>query len=653
MYFCSAETILPGRRRHQDLMPGIGLLSALLLLFLSLPQVGQQPDVHGDSLVRQDRFDQVISRLNFRNADLRDVLRGLAAKYKLNLIVDTQLERKLTINLIDVTLRDALNYLVDEHQLLMQQNGSIYRISALPAPPEPEKVWQIEYAGGLLSATFENDDIQQAMTEVARRSEVTILIDRRVSGEISGRIHQLPLERGLDQLLRANGYLLRKTDTIYRVERQFSSTDKTNQSGSSLWVKVQKNKIDIELRGAVLSEVIDELARQTGTNFFMLGQPAKPINARASGLTLEECLYFILAENDYTYKLAGEIYLIGDKNNKTLISSQLIRLKNLKVDTVIDMLPAKAMEKAELKEIREHNALLVNGARDVINEIENIVRALDHPIPQIFLEVLVIDYQFGDRKERGIRMGRNADAANDSTLATGIEEWVPGINFFRSGKDIKDWFGKNFGLLGGINIGQLPDDFYLQVEALDRLNRLNVRSKPQLTTLNGHSAELVIGETRYFKLISTTPFFDRPEEGFVPRTTNERFEQIEINTTLKITPWVSASGEITIEITPEFRSANEAENEPGVPPSIRTRSLNSTVRVRDGETIVLGGLIEDREVYSSQQVPILGRIPLLGRLFRHSSKAEFKNELLIYVTPRLSNYDPWMPMGANPGQYKP
>ena len=187
-------------------------------------------------------------------------------------------------------------------------------------------------------------------------------------------------------------------------------------------------------------------------------------------------------------------------------------------------------------------------------------------------------------------------------------------------------------------MGKLPDDFYLRINALDRLDKINIRSRPQLTTLNGHAAELIIGETRYFKLVSQTPFYEQPDQGYTPRTTNERFEKIEINTTLRMTPWVSSSGEITVEINPEFRSINDEQQVAELPPNIRTRALKATVRVRDGETIVLGGLIEEQNFSTSTQVPLLGKIPLIGRLFRNQHSGTSTSELLIYVTPRLSGF---------------
>jgi type IV pilus assembly protein PilQ len=104
---------------------------------------------------------------------------------------------------------------------------------------------------------------------------------------------------------------------------------------------------------------------------------------------------------------------------------------------------------------------------------------------------------------------------------------------------------------------------------------------------------------------------------------------------LTITPWVSASGEITTEIKPEFSTPKNFDNENNTPPIIDHRILESTVRLRDGETIILGGLVHTDDSESHYKFPILGDIPGLGQLFRNRSKNKSKTKLMIYITPHL------------------
>ena len=623
------------------------LLGILLFCASSPEMVARQAPPTEETTISEDAFSRIIEVLSFKNTEIKDVLRGMATKYNANILVADDVQQRLTLHLVDVTVGDALDFIVADNGLQLEKFGNIYKISNKPPPAPAPKTWNASFEDNLLSADFREDNIREALHYVATISDQTILLDRDISGSISGRINAIAFEDGLFQLLQANGYRLRKRNNAYLVQRMRNTVTTERKGGgsqkSSLWINAHQNKIDFEATDVALKPFLDELAAQTDINIFLMGEPKGSINARANGLSLEECLNYILLEHDFTYKKSGDIYLIGDKSNKGLTSSRLVRLNNLKADGILEMLPKKSVQKAELSIIKEHNALLINGAQDVLSEIEDIIQRLDKPIPQIFLEVLVIDYRLNDTHEFGIEAGIGEPSSRDSSssLLGSLTGLIPGIDLFRTGGEINNFLKKNKPF-EGFNIGKLPDDFYLTVHALDQVDKLNIRSKPQLTTLNGHEAELVIGETRYFKLISQTPFYEEAGQGYTPRTTNERFQTIDINTSLKITPWVSASGEITIEINPEFNAAGDDAVAGELPPNIRRRALSSTVRLHDGETIVLGGLIEERDIESSSQVPLLGRIPVLGRLFKNSIKRKEKNELIIYVTPHLSYSDNWM-----------
>ena len=113
-------------------------------------------------------------------------------------------------------------------------------------------------------------------------------------------------------------------------------------------------------------------------------------------------------------------------------------------------------------------------------------------------------------------------------------------------------------LFGLGKIVRLPDDFFARIRALSVEGRASIRSRPQIATLNGHTASLTIGTTQYYLLRSQTPY-QSPSTVLLQQS--QRFEKIEANVVLDITPWVSASGEITADIRPEF-SAPVGEFDP-------------------------------------------------------------------------------------------
>jgi type IV pilus assembly protein PilQ len=457
--------------------------------------------------------------------------------------------------------------------------------------------------------------------------------DRSVGGHISGLVQNLPFEEALFHLLKNNGFHFNKEGAVYQVRRMRSYKNTDESLTSHFWVSVHNNLLDLEVNNASIPEILDEVSKQMNISIFQYGDLKGSINAQANKLTLEQFLNLILSSHDYTFKNSNGIYLVGPKDNKLLVSSRLIKLDHLKVDGILEMLPKKSMEKAEYKIIKEHNAILINGSQDIISEIEEIIKQLDRPIPQILIDVLVVDYNYQDIREISVEAGLTGGTL-DSGYTSG-DKWFPEVNIYVGGKTFNKYLNKVGNYFGVSNIGQLPDDFYLTVKALEKTGKANIRSKPQIATLNGYPADITIGQTQYYILNTQTPIRD-PSQVYIQET--QQFQTIEANITVKITPWVSASGEITVEIHPEFNNPI-GQFTADVPPTIQRRALNSTVRLQDGETILLGGLIQSAETETISKLPILGSLPLIGRLFQNKSHQNTKSELIIYVTPHLSYGD--------------
>jgi len=227
--------------------------------------------------------------------------------------------------------------------------------------------------------------------------------------------------------------------------------------------------------------------------------------------------------------------------------------------------------------------------------------------------------------------------------------YIPGIDVQWGGHDLNHYlrkagtatiFGKTVDLA---SLGKLPGDFYLNLKALEKDGLANVRSRPILATLNGHKATLSIGTTQYFLLKTTIPYRDQNQVVFQE---SQSFHTIEADVRLEITPFVGADGLITLDIKPDFKTpVGQLSSE--IPPTINSRSLSSTVIVREGETIVLGGLVQEAESEIKTKVPILGSIPLLGKLFSSTEKTNRKAELLIYVTPRISYGEAFQAYGVD------
>jgi type II secretory pathway component GspD/PulD (secretin) len=140
--------------------------------------------------------------------------------------------------------------------------------------------------------------------------------------------------------------------------------------------------------------------------------------------------------------------------------------------------------------------------------------------------------------------------------------------------------------------------------------------------LNGNKASIDVSETQYFKVTTG-----------VNENLTSRFQPIKFGIQLDIVPWISQSGQITAEITPNVSNSEKTNNE-GYP-NVSTRSITTTVRLNDGETLVLGGLVKNQETTFNYKIPILGDIPIIGVLFKHSGKTRTKSNLVVFITPHV------------------
>lgn len=573
--------------------------------------------------------------LNVRDADLRDVFRSIAHEHNLNLVVDNRIDKHVTIRLADIPVLEAIEFLCEQNGLKLVQRGRIFRVVLPPPPPpEPESEPRVTVRDSLLSVDLREDDLEKVMRLIARQSGANIIVRRGVTGKLSGTLQDVLIDQGLRTLMTSNGFTLRQQDGIYHIDRAGMEGEEGQRRARAFWVQAKDSLVTLDVVDARIADVLREIAAQMKVNLITYDAPEERITAKADSLTLDAALNLLLKRTNVTYRKEDDIYFVGDKNTNGIASTRLLRLDHIRADAAVELIPELIKQNATIQVVKEHNGLMITGTNDVIVELENFVQEVDYATPQILIEALVVDFEANDFFELGLNFGRDAQIA-EQEAATGYRfnggfelSDESGFRLSGDGRQINNALDNLFGLG---KIVKLPDDFFARIRALSVEGKANIRSRPQIATLNGHTASLTIGTTQYYLLRSQTPY-QSPSTVLLQQS--QRFEKIEANVVLDITPWVSASGEITADIRPEF-SAPVGEFDPDIPPTINTRVLESTVRLRDGETIILGGMIQDEETVRYHKVPILGSIPLLGRLFRSTSRDMRKSELVIFLTPHV------------------
>ena len=178
----------------------------------------------------------------------------------------------------------------------------------------------------------------------------------------------------------------------------------------------------------------------------------------------------------------------------------------------------------------------------------------------------------------------------------------------------------------------MEQNFYAKIQALETNGDLKVRSTPKLSALNGHAASLISGETTYYvERLFNTIGVENPQTQEVVN-----FIPIDANLSINIRPIVSGDGSVTLSVDVMQSSFSNGDRvAEGAPPDMSTRKFNSTVRVRNQDVVVLGGLEINSKSNSGSGVPFLARIPLIKWLFSKRVRTASKSKLSVFIRPTV------------------
>jgi type IV pilus assembly protein PilQ len=258
----------------------------------------------------------------------------------------------------------------------------------------------------------------------------------------------------------------------------------------------------------------------------------------------------------------------------------------------------------------------------MLDKIEADLRAVDVAPPQILIEAMAVEFADTEDLDVVTQMFRG-----DLTGETN-EEGEP---------DFSATSDSRTGQLSYTSIGELPDDFEARIRALETEQRAQIRAAPRMAVMNGRSANVFIGVRRFIIVEYIT--YGQPVE---------KIQGVDVGVKLRVTPLTGGGSEITLNIDPEsteVSNISEVDPETGLP-VLRTRQAGTTVRLKDGETLMIGGLSQQQTEDRRTKIPVLGDIPLIGGLFRSRSRSVLNSELVIFVTPHILTPEGRLPDAA-------
>jgi len=264
------------------------------------------------------------------------------------------------------------------------------------------------------------------------------------------------------------------------------------------------------------------------------------------------------------------------------------------------------------------NKLLIRATPQIYDMIEATLRRLDRPPLQVLIEATIVEVLLTDQLRYGVqyyldtanlRLGFNTTGVAGTAPKTGLEPLalLPGFNFIYTG--------------GNANI---------TIQALSKITKLRVLSSPSVVVENNREARLNVGDDVPIVTRSSVSVTD-PDAPIV-----NNVEYRSTGVILSVRPRINSEGVVSLMISQEVsRLASTGVQVLNNNPLIQQRKIASRVNVRSGQTVVLGGLIQDNDVRNEEKVPLLGDIPILGELFKSTNDTTARTELLIFITPRV------------------
>jgi general secretion pathway protein D len=272
------------------------------------------------------------------------------------------------------------------------------------------------------------------------------------------------------------------------------------------------------------------------------------------------------------------------------------------------------------------NSLIIMADKEDYMVLEDVIQKLDIPRSMVYIEALFMEVDM----DTSLNIGIDWTAFGKASL--GGKETLVGGGFSPGFPQPSDL------LQGGLTLGMLTEPLTIAgvtvsnitaiINAVKTDDDFRILSTPQVLTTDNEEARIVVGENRPFQTRATT---DVSGGNF------ESFEYRDVAQTLKVTPHVTENRLVRMQINLEVTNINQAATltTSSTLPVTNKRTVDTTVIVKDQQTIVIGGLIDDTATDNENKVPALGDIPLLGWLFKNKSKTRNKTNLYVFITPRV------------------
>ncbi len=445
-----------------------------------------------------------------------------------------------------------------------------------------------------VSLDIKGMDVVDVLKMLSSRYNLNIVIGKNVTGRVTMFLKDVPLDDALELILLANDLAYEKQGDIINVmtqrdyELKYGERYKDNKTARVIQLKYAK--------AADLSRALNQIKSNVGR--IVVDEGSNTLSLIDTPDKLEEMEDFIKKTD---LPLKTEVFELNYAQAEKL---------NAKIQEAV----TKGV--GSLKMDERTNKIVITDYPDKIEEIKKIVSAFDEKTPQVLIDAQIIEINPSDTFKMGV-------------------DW----NYI-----IEKYFAVKFALpvstAGALFIGTPTNQgapttagqYKAIIDVLRTIGDTKILSSPRIMALNNQEAKILVGTKEAYITSTTTVTETNP-------ITTQTVNFVDVGIKLYVTPTINKDDYVTMKIRPEISSSKTteliADDKKTEVPIVTTSEAETTVMVKDGVTLIIGGLRKDKKDKTVNKIPILGDIPLVGKLFSSTTDAVTKTELVILLTPHL------------------
>lgn len=490
---------------------------------------------------------------------------------------------------------------------------------------------------GKISLDLRGIDVVDALKFLALKASLNIITTKNVTGRVTLVVEDAPIQDVFDIMLRSNSLAYDKQGEIYNVMTE----DEYKALYGKRFADIREVKT-LRLKYAIPDQVfnlLDMLKSEIGKVL---------VNPESGDV-------FIMDSPERVKEMVSVLDEFEEKNIIKVFDLNYAKAKNVE-EQLKTQLDAKKV--GTIKADEQGNRLIVQTLPERMKEIERLISILDQKTREIIIDAQIIKINLSNEFSTGFGweglfdMGKQLGLTYLGTYPFSAVQSL--TDPFRSRKQVladTGYVGSypfsgtsvNFSGASGprifgesIHLGVIgSNDLDMLIQFFQTLGESKILSSPKLAVVNNQEARIHVGQKEAYVTTTTTA------GGTGPNTISEQVTFVDVGILLNVIPFINTEDYVTLKLKAEISSVVDILITPtkNQIPIIDTSLAETTVMVKEGSTIVIGGLRKDEKIKTSSQTPILGDIPLLGRLFSRKVETTNKTELLIILTPRVITGD--------------